>query len=222
MNWRVLWLLIRPARTGASTLVLPAVAFAVITTVSLSVVAIASRFWFAPDNEFGAYRLLGAALVILLFVPLSTLAGAAARLSARRRDDRLATLRLLGATSALVRRIAFCEAVLIAAIGVIIGVLLYLLVAPLLLLIPVQGETAQTAELGLPWWATASLAVSVVAIAALSATASLRLVVMSPLGVRTRSDAPRMRWVRLLIGGGVIALALVLLQSVSGSWGQPG
>lgn len=222
MNWRVLWLLIRPARIGASTLVLPVVAFAVITTVALSVAAIAGRFWFAPDNEFGAYRLLGAGLVILLFVPLSTLAGAAARLSARRRDDRLATLRLLGATSALVRRIAFFEAVVVAAIGAVVGVLLYLLAAPLLLLVPVQGEAAQVAEMWLPWWVTASLAAGVVAIAALSATASLRMVVMSPLGVRTRSDAPRMRWVRLLIGGGVIALALVLSQSVSGSWGATG
>lgn len=222
MNWPVLWLLIRPARAGASTLVLPAVAFAVITAVALSVAATASRFWLAPDNEFGAYRLLGAGLVILLFVPLSTLAGAAARLSARRRDERLATLRLLGAASSLVKRIAFCEAVLIAALGVTVGAVLHLLAAPLLRFVPVQGAILPAAEMWLPWWVTVSLATVVVAIAALSATTSLRMVVVSPLGVRTRSAAPRMRWVRLLIGGGVIVLALLLLQSVSGSWGATG
>ena len=44
------------------------------------------------------YQALAVIALVLLVVPLVSLGGAAARLSARRRDDRLATLRLLGAT----------------------------------------------------------------------------------------------------------------------------
>ena len=53
-----------------------------------------------------------------LLVMCVSLGGAAARLSARRRDDRLATLRLLGATPAAVSALAVIEsAVLAAAVG---------------------------------------------------------------------------------------------------------
>ena len=47
------------------------------------------------------------------------LGGSAARLSARRRDDRLASLRLLGATPRLVRTLTVVESTVLAAVGAI-------------------------------------------------------------------------------------------------------
>ena len=53
-----------------------------------------------PSNYLqSAYILLAWASGFLLLTPLFTLGASAARLSARRRDDRLATLRLLGAST---------------------------------------------------------------------------------------------------------------------------
>lgn len=65
--------------------------------------------------------MLAVSLVGLLLVPLTTLGSATARLAARSRDERLATLRLMGARASHVRAIAVTEVTLTAAIGVLIG-----------------------------------------------------------------------------------------------------
>ena len=52
----------------------------------------------------------------------------------------------------------------------------------------------------------------IAALAALSAVLGLRQVVISPLGVRTRQEAPRLHWVRLVIGVVVVALAFGVMS----------
>ena len=81
-------------------------AFAVTTGLTLSVVGgllgFSSRAALpVPEgqaDDASVYVILAWIAVVLLVVPLLTLAGAAARLGVARRDARLATLRLLGAT----------------------------------------------------------------------------------------------------------------------------
>lgn len=87
------------------------------------------------------------ALVGLLLVPLVTLGTATARLAARSRDDRLATLRLIGATATQVRRIAVSEVTLIAAVGVIIGTVLSVGLPLVLSQLPMYGEPLSAAQL---------------------------------------------------------------------------
>lgn len=162
-----LWVLIRPARTGWSAALLPVITFATITAAVLSAAVVARLFWSAPDNDAGVYRVLGAGLVTVLLVPLATLAGSAARLSARRRDDRLATLRLLGASAGWVRRVAVAESTLVASVGVAVGVAVHLASAPLLTFLPVQGERPTYAQVWLPGWLVAGSVVAILAIAVL-------------------------------------------------------
>src|SRR5690606_16722980 len=92
---------------GARLLTLLAVlAFAVTTTFGLSVVGGLRAFERRAANptsnfmaeQAGAYVVLAWIAVVLLVVPLLSLGGAAARLGVSRRNARLATLRLLGAT----------------------------------------------------------------------------------------------------------------------------
>ncbi|BDZ38455.1 hypothetical protein [Microbacterium suwonense] len=96
MNPRVLALLLRPSRDQLAVIALPAIAFALVTTLLLAVIGGAQKFWTWTDADAGLYQALAAIALVLLVVPLATLGGAAARLSARRRDERLSTLRLLG------------------------------------------------------------------------------------------------------------------------------
>lgn len=220
MRRHALWLLIRPARTGISAVALPVLTFAVITPAVLAGGVIARMFWHAQDNDFGIYKIMAAGLVALLVVPVSTLGAAAARLSARRRDDRLATLRLLGANARWVRLVAVAESTLTAAVGVALGCLVHLASAPLLGLLPVQGRTPE--QVWLPWWVLAGTAAAVLAVAVLSAVTGLRAVVISPLGVRRRTDAPRLSALRLLAGGLVLAGAVATLQLASPGWGTLG
>jgi len=208
-------MLARPSADSAATLALPAVAFAVTTALLLIVAGGVAMFWSWPPADFtDTYRALSALALALLVIPLLSLSGAAARLSARRRDDRLATLRLLGATPAHVVRITVLESALVAAVGAVAGVVLFLLASPLVGLIHFGGQAIGAGSLMLPPWAVALVVVAVVLLAAASAAIGLRKVVISPLGVRMKQTAPRMSWLRGLVGGVVVTVAVVVLMGL--------
>lgn len=218
MNAYTTLLLIRPRRASATITWLQITASSVTTLLAFLVSMLAIAFWSVPSDEVG-YQVLAFGLIGVLLVPLVTLGTATARLAARSRDDRLATLRLLGATAGRVRRIAVAEVTVIAALSVLIGTALSAGLPFALSLLSVYGEPLQAAELWLPWWLTAAIPPALVIIAAVSALLGLRQVVLSPLGVRTRENAPRMSWVRLVIAALVVGGAVLVTQMVSPSWG---
>ncbi|MET0886872.1 MAG: FtsX-like permease family protein [Mycetocola sp.] len=208
---RLTWLLARPSASSTAALVLPAVAFAVTTALLLTVIGGALVFWQWKTDLAGTYQMLSVLALALLVVPLVALGGAAARLSARRRDDRLATLRLLGATPGFVARMTVFESTVIATLGSLVGVLLYLAAMPLVGLIPFGGEAIGAGSLWVGVGLIAGVVASVAALAALSAALGLRQVTISPLGVRTRQAAPRVHWLRLVLGVVAIAAAYMAL-----------
>lgn len=209
---RVALLLARPGSAGAAASVLPVTAFGIVTALLLTVVGGAQTFWTWQDDGGVIYQALAVIALVLLVVPLVSLGGAAARLSARRRDDRLATLRLLGATPATVSALAVLESVALALIGAVLGVGAYLAGVPLLGMIPFRGEPLGASGVLLPWPVLVAVPFAIGALAALSAVLGLRQVVISPLGVRTRQEAPRMHWMRLVVGVGVVALAFGIMS----------
>lgn len=208
---RVAWLLARPGSAGAAASVLPVTAFGIVTALLLTVIGGAQTFWTWRDDDGVLYQALAVIALVLLVIPLVSLGGAAARLSARRRDDRLATLRLLGATPATVSALAVLESVALALVGAVLGVAAYLAAVPLIGLIPFRGEALGASGVLLPWWVLAAVPFAIGALAALSAVLGLRQVVISPLGVRTRQEAPRLHWVRVLVGVAVVALAFGIM-----------
>src|SRR5699024_12282115 len=125
-----------------------------------------------------------------LFRSLSTLGAAPARLAMARRDERLAALRLAGATTRQVSALTLFEACSQALLGALIGVAGYFALIPIVQLVEFQQHPFSYAELLLPWWALPLAAVGVVAVAAVSAGSSLRKVSISPLGV-ARSEERR-------------------------------
>ena len=209
---RVAWLLARPGSAGAAASVLPVTAFGVVTALLLTVIGGAQTFWTWTDDDGILYQALAVIALVLLVVPLVSLGGAAARLSARRRDDRLATLRLLGATPATVSALAVIESAVLALVGAVAGVAVYLAIVPLLGLIEFRGEPLGASGVLLPWWALVAVPFAIAALAALSAVLGLRQVVISPLGVRTRQEAPRMHWVRAVVAVVVVALAFGVMS----------
>ncbi|MCE7480589.1 MULTISPECIES: FtsX-like permease family protein [Microbacterium] len=219
MNARVLALLLRPAPGQGSTLALPATAFAMVTALVLTVVGGAQKFWSWTDPDAGLYQALAAIALVLLVVPLATLGGAAARLSARRRDERLSTLRLLGVSPAGVTGATVLESTIVAAVGSLVGVLGYLALVPLVGLIPFRGEILGAAAILLPPIGILAVGAGVVLLAGISAVVGLRQVVISPLGVRMRTSVPRVHWVRAVLAGLVIAGAFVFVQVFPGTAG---
>lgn len=212
MNPHVLALLLRPAPGQGSVLALPVVAFGVVTTLVLTVIGGAQSFWGWTDEFAPLYQALAAIALVLLVVPLMSLGGAAARLSARRRDERLSTLRLLGVSPAGVTVATVTESVLVAGVGALAGVIGHVAISPLIGLIPFRGEPLGFASVVLPPLHTVIVVAAVLALAAASAVIGLRRVVISPLGVRTRADVPKVHWIRAVLAAGAIAIAFVLVK----------
>jgi len=212
MNRHVLALLLRPGSGERSLIALPLIAFGVVTTLVLTVIGGAQSFWTWTDEMAPIYQALAAIALVLLVVPLLSLGGAAARLSARRRDERLSTLRLLGVSPAGVTAATVIESVLLAGVGAAAGVLTYLAASPLIALIPFRGEALGLAGVLLPPVQVSMVVLGVLLLAALSAVIGLRRVVISPLGVRMRSTVTTVHWIRAVIAVGVLAIAYALIS----------
>jgi hypothetical protein len=134
-----------------------------------------------------------------MVIPILTLGGVAARLAIARRDQRLAALRLAGATSGQVTVMTLAEAAAQALVGALTGVVLYLAVLPLVARLTFQGRTFALSELVLPLWQTAAVVGAVVVVAVVSGASSLARVAISPLGVAARTSPKRLSALRVLV-----------------------
>lgn len=205
-----LLLLRRSSDASRASLMLPVAAFAVVTALALTVLG-GARFFFTIEGDLGMfYQSLAALAVTLLLIPLLTLCGSAARLSARRRDQHLSTLRLLGAPTRTLTSMTVLESMLLAAGGTALGVLGHVALAPLLGLLVFNGERLGAGNILLGAVGTGLCALALLVLAAVSSLLGLRGVVVSPLGVRTRQSAPSMSLARvaaivLALGAGFLA-----------------
>lgn len=214
MNPGVLTLLLRPAPGQRDVVVLPLAAFGMVTALVLTVIGGAQSFWTWTDDYAPLYQALALTALVLLVIPLMSLGGAAARLSARRRDERLSTLRLLGVTPGGVVIATVIESTGLAAIGALIGVLGHLLLSPLIALIPFRGEPLGLLAVIVSPPIMLAVIAAVVLLAGASAVVALRRVIVSPLGVRMRATASGAHWLRMaialvIVGAGVGVAVIV-------------
>lgn len=207
---RVWWALRRGVgRESHLPAVLALVAFAVATAALLvcagGLLAFRSRADVAGTDSAAYYVVLASVACAVLVVPVLTLGGVAARLAASRRDQRLATLRLSGATSGQVVVMTLAEAAGQALLGGVLGVALYAAALPVLARLDFQGRPFTIGELwvGLPVALLGLAAVTLLAV--VSGLVGLTRVVISPLGVTSRVSPPRLRWWR----AGAVVVVLV-------------
>ncbi|HUX69163.1 MAG TPA: hypothetical protein VMV41_01495 [Cellulomonadaceae bacterium] len=203
-----LWWLVRRRSAGrsdpqASTSVLAVIAFGATTAVLLVVLGGIDAFdrravGLPPSDVERTYPVLARVAAALPLIPLVTLGGAAARLVVARRDARLATLRLCGATTAQVAVLTLLDAGAHAVVGGFTGILGYAVLLPAVAQLRFEGRTFHLSELwvGVPTLLAAVGAVTVVAL--LSAVSSLRRVAITPLGVAARVRPAGLRAVRLV------------------------
>ncbi|MFJ5303470.1 FtsX-like permease family protein [Streptomyces sp. NPDC088350] len=155
----------------------------------------------------------------LLVVPVIVLASAAGRLGAARREQRLAALRLAGATPRQILAMTGVEAAAVGAAGALAGALAYGALLPALAEVPYGIGTWYIGQLwvGLPW--VAAVVAGVVALIAVSAMSTLRQVASSPLGVAQQSDPRRTRLIRLVL---FVAVLVYIRVSTDGGALKPG
>lgn len=193
-----LWARLLRATGPRATDMLSAVAFAFATAALLAVLGGVNAFRLrfetgAVDPTDGSLVLMLSFVAAALLLPaVWTLAQAAVRLAVARRDDRLAAMRLAGATRGQVTAMAVLDAVAQALVGVVVGAMLALAVTPGIARIEFQGLPFTVAELLPPAWVWLAAAGVVVGIALAAALASMRRVHVTPLGVAQRVSQGRL------------------------------
>ena len=141
--------------------------------------------------------ILAVGALALLF-PVLMFIATATRLSAARREQRFAAMRLVGATPRQVSLIAAVEASVAALVGVAVGFGLFFAFRPLVTNVPFTGQAFAPGDLSLSPTDILLVAVGVPIAAALAARVALRRVVISPLGVSRRVTPPPPRAYRLV------------------------
>lgn len=167
----------------------------------------------ATDQAVG-YQLLTLIATVLMVVPLLVFGGAAARLTVARRDQRLAALRLIGATPRQVVAMTTAEAVLTGAVGAVAGAVLYALSIPLISGISLGGGTWFTSDLWVGVLPLLGVLAGVPLLVGVSALAGLRRVVVSPLGV-ARWQTPKSMTVLRLAGFVAVLIAFATFGQAS-------
>jgi hypothetical protein len=162
-----------------------------------------------PD---GLLSLLAGVGIVVLLVPSLVLVASASRLTAARRERRLAALRLAGATPAQVTAMVAAETGLAALGGAVIGVAASPVLHSLATWVSWGGGTWFARDFMLPWPVIVLVALGVPVLVVGAAVAGLRRVVNTPLmatGGHTRKPLSK---VRLLM---VPAAALLFFWSLS-------
>jgi hypothetical protein len=140
---------------------------------------------------------------VALLLPVLILISTASRLSAARREERFAAMRLVGATPRQISVISAVEATVAAFAGVSLGFVLFFLLRPLLYRVPFTGAPLAAGDLSLRAIDIAIVVIGVPIAAIVSARLALQRVRTSPLGVsrRTTSASPRVFRVIPLLAG---------------------
>jgi hypothetical protein len=165
----------------------------------------------APHNLPPIALLILVLAVVGALVPVAVFVATATRLAATRREQRLAALRLIGATPAQVARLAMVEALLYTGIGAPAGILVFALTRPLVAQIPLDGGTWWPETIAPPVAQALALMVVVQVVGALAALAGMRRLSLSPLGVQRHVTPPRPSALRLVpTFAGVVSLVVSL------------
>jgi hypothetical protein len=145
---------------------------------------------------------------VALFLPVLIFIATASRLSAARREQRFAAMRLVGATPRQISVISAVEATVAAFAGVAFGFALFFIIRPLLYHVPITGAPLAKGDLSLTGIDLAIVVFGVPLAAVVSARLALRSVQSSPLGVSRRATSAAPRIVRIIpLCAGIALLA---------------
>ncbi|MGW4647116.1 FtsX-like permease family protein [Kitasatospora sp. NPDC004289] len=163
--------------------------------------------------------LLNAVGLIVMLAPVGVFLAAAARFGGERRDRRLAALRLAGADRRMTAWFAAGESLVGSALGLVLGLALFLIGRQLLEQVTVAGFSFFAGDVSPHPAIALAVALAVPALAVLVTLVAMRRVTVDPLGVVRRSGRERRRiWWRLALAalGLLVALGAMALPGPGG------
>lgn len=157
------------------------------------------------------------ALVACVFVipAMMSLVAQSAVLGAAGREQRLATLRLIGLSNGAVTRMVVIETLTLAAFGIVLGTLLSVATAPFWAAVKFDNDYLDTWDMLLPWWGYPAVWVAVVLLALIAAVLGLRRVMISPLGVSRREIPKSVKWWRVVVATVVAVGVIIAFQRIT-------
>jgi hypothetical protein len=159
-----------------------------------------------PDIYQTTYRDMALLAAVLTALPLAGLGGLASRLMAGRRQRRLATLRLLGATTSQVARLSIAELATFTGIGAVCGAVLHRALLPLASRVSIKGGDWFPPDVQPGALLTLATVVAVVGVLTLGALTGLLPAARDPLGTYRhahRESARTRLWSVVFIGAAV-------------------
>ncbi|MDX2559625.1 ABC transporter permease [Streptomyces sp. TX20-6-3] len=172
--------------------------------------------WSVPEEPMNAFLILLVVVAcVVLLLPVLVFIATAVRFGGEQRDRRLAALRLVGADTAMTRRIAAGESLAGALLGLLVGLGLFAVARQFAGAFTIWDVNAFPSDV-MPMPALAVLALVTVPVSSVVVTLfAMRGVVIEPLGV-VRVSTPRRRrlWWRLLLLAAGVALLVPLMGEV--------
>jgi FtsX-like permease family protein len=161
------------------------------------------------DDRMAMLLVLVAFGITLVLFPLLSLVGQAAGVAAKRREHRLAALRLAGATRSQVLWLSAVEQAVLGTVGAVAGLIGYTLLTPLIARIPLGGGRWYVHDLTPSWWVILIVLTAVPLLSVISALIGLGRVSITPLGVvrgQTRKATSALRLALLVVGPIMLAV----------------
>ncbi len=160
--------------------------------------------------------------IIVLLVPSLVLVASSARLTAARRERRLAAIRLAGATPGQVTNMVAAETTLSAGIGALLGLLISPALHGLASFVPWAGGTWLASDFALPTGLTVFIVVAIPVLVVLAGVLGLRRVLKNPLFATGGHTKKPLHWWRLLAlpAAGAFFLVAVTTSKESGGIGM--
>jgi hypothetical protein len=160
------------------------------------------------DSRMSGLLIAVAFGITLVLFPILSLVGQAAGVAAKRREHRLAALRLAGATRAQVLWLSSVEQAVLGFAGAVIGLVGYTVLSPLIARIPLGGGRWYVSDITANWWTVLIVLAAVPVLSVVSALIGLGRVSITPLGVvrgQTRKRISVLRVGLLVIGPLILA-----------------
>ncbi|APE23649.1 MULTISPECIES: FtsX-like permease family protein [Streptomyces] len=172
--------------------------------------------WSVPAEPMNAFLILLVVVAcVVLLLPVLVFVATAVRFGGEQRDRRLAALRLIGADTAMTRRIAAGESLASALLGLLVGLGLFAVARQFAGVFTIWDVNAYPGDV-VPMGPLAALVLGIVPVASVVVTLfALRGVAIEPLGV-VRTSTPRRRrlWWRLLLLAAGAAFLVPLVGEV--------
>ena len=173
-----------------------------------------------PDNPIMSTWVIMALFACAFLVPtIVSLTAQAAVLGASGREKRLATLRLIGLSSGDITRMTMLETAAQAAIGIVLGGFISVLLVPIFSNMKFQDVYISASELILPWWGYLTVAVVVFVLAITASVVGMQRVRVEPLGVSRKEMPPALKYRSAILFVVFTVFTLIMVDRTSMSSG---